>query len=261
MTAPLLPDPALPWPIVKAGVYIIAERERLRLKAYRCPAGVWTIGWGETDGVHPGDTCTKEQADRWMCDDLTDRTKAVLAMCTVPPNEHQLAALVSLAYNIGLRQDKPRKRGLYHSTVLKAHNRGDFAAASRAFDLLNQAVNPKTGQLEVLPGLTTRRAMERALYLTPVAEDDPQPMPQAVEPESSMAASPINQAGAAGVIVTTIKAAGEQVDAISGPLAKGRDMLSNVLGVPVEWVPWVILLAICVAIVWQRVGQRRKGWA
>lgn len=257
----ILPDPSLPWPIVKAGVYIIAERERLRLKAYLCPAGVWTIGWGETDGVHPGDTCTKEQADRWMCDDLTDRTKSVLAMCTVPPNDNQLAALVSLAYNIGLRQDKPRKRGLYHSSVLKAHNRGDFAAASRAFDLLNMAVNPKTGQKEVLPGLTTRRAMEKALYLTPCEEDQAQPMPQAVEPESGAAASPINQAGATGVVVATIKVVGDNVEAVSGPLAKAKALAVDLLGAPVDMLPWFIVAAVCGLVIWHRVKQRREGWA
>ena len=72
-----LPNPSLPWPIAMQGVALIAESESLRLRAYRCPVGVWTIGWGETDGVHPGDTCTQEQADRWLCDDLTDRAIAL----------------------------------------------------------------------------------------------------------------------------------------------------------------------------------------
>ena len=43
-----LPNPSLAWPIVMAGVALIAQAETCRLKAYRCPAGVWTCGWGET---------------------------------------------------------------------------------------------------------------------------------------------------------------------------------------------------------------------
>ena len=113
-----LPDPSLPWPIPMTAVAEIAESEGLSLVAYRCPAGVWTIGWGETDGVRPGDTCTKEEADRWLLEDLTERTRAVRELCTVEPSPNELGALVSLAYNIGLG-------GLAKSTVLRAHNAGD----------------------------------------------------------------------------------------------------------------------------------------
>ena len=115
MSAPL-PDPALPWPIPLEAVALIAESEGLRLRAYRCPAGVWTIGWGETDGVHPGDTCTREQADRWLCDDVIDRTRAVRALCTVEPSPAELGALVSLAYNIGMA-------GFERSTALRQQDR------------------------------------------------------------------------------------------------------------------------------------------
>jgi GH24 family phage-related lysozyme (muramidase) len=93
-----LPDAGLPWPLPLDAVRLIAESEGLRLAAYLCPAGVWTIGWGETDGVQPGDTCTKEQADRWLCEDLTDRAKAVRELCTSAPSRNELGALVSLSF-------------------------------------------------------------------------------------------------------------------------------------------------------------------
>lgn len=255
-----LPDPNLPWPIAMAAVAEIALSEGLRLKAYRCPAGVWTIGWGETEGVRPGDTCTKEQADRWLLEDVTDRAKAVRRMCAVEPSENELGALVSLAYNIGLE-------GLRRSTVLRQHNAGNRQAAARAFGLWNKARSPRTGQLEVLDGLTARRAREAALYLTPDDPADAGAMPQAVEAESSLAKSPINAGGAAAVGlggVTAITQVADQAQQASGALAtiKGAALqVADFVGVP----PGVLLAVGLIAVGWlvisNRVRQRREGWA
>lgn len=256
----LLPDPNLPWPIAMAAVAEIAESEGLRLKAYRCPAGVWTIAWGETDGVRPGDTCSKEQADRWLLEDVTDRAKAVRRMCTVEPSENELGALVSLAYNIGLD-------GLRRSTALRQHNAGNRQAAARAFALWNKARNPRTGQLEVLDGLTARRAREAALYLTPDDPADAGAMPQAVEAESSLARSPINAGGAAAVGlggVTAITQVADQAQQASGALATIKSatlQVADFVGVP----PGVLLALGLIAVGWlvisNRVRQRREGWA
>ena len=59
-----LPDPNLSWPIRMAAVALVAEAEGCVWKAYRRPAGVWTIARGRTTNVKPGDTCTQEQADQ-----------------------------------------------------------------------------------------------------------------------------------------------------------------------------------------------------
>lgn len=255
-----LPDPNLPWPIAMAAVAEIAHSEGLRLKAYRCPAGVWTIGWGETDGVRPGDTCSKEQADRWLLEDVTDRAKAIRRMCTVEPSENELGALVSLAYNIGIE-------GLRRSTVLRQHNAGNRQAAARAFALWNKARNPRTGQLEVLDGLTARRAREAAMYLTPDDDQRPELMAQEVVGESSLAKSPINAGGAAAVGlggVTAITQVADQAQQASGALAtiKGAALqVADFVGVP----PGVLLAAGLIAVGWlvisNRVRQRREGWA
>lgn len=256
----LLPDPNLPWPIAMAAVAEIAESEGLRLKAYRCPAGVWTIGWGETDGVRPGDTCSKEQADRWLLEDVTDRTKAVRLMCSVEPSENELGALVSLAYNIGLE-------GLRRSTAMRQHNAGNRQAAARAFALWNKARNPRTGQLEVLDGLTARRAREAALYLTPDDPADAGAMPQAVEAESSLARSPINAGGAAAVGlggVTAITQVADQAQQASGALAtiKGAALqVADFVGVPPGLLLALGLIAVGVVVMQQRAKQRREGWA
>ena len=248
-----LPDPSLPWPIPMVAVALIAESEGLRLTAYRCPAGVPSIGYGETDGVRMGDTCTREQADRWLCEDLTDRTKAVRAMCTVDPSANELGALVSLAYNIGLE-------ALRKSTALRLHNAGDHPSASRAICLWDKA--RVAGTLTVLPGLTARRAREQALYLTP-DEPSAQPMPQAVEAESSVAASPIAQSGAVTAGAGLIAALTEARDAL-GPLGEGlaaaKTFAATALGIPPQWVLPAVMIGAGVIVVRWRLKQRGGGW-
>ena len=250
-----LPDPGLPWPIPLDAVAVAAEAEGLRLKAYRCPAGVWTIGRGRTTNVKPGDTCTVKQADRWFCDELTERAGDVKAACTQAPSDNELGAMTSLAYNIG-------PDGFKASTVLKCHNRGDWQSASRAFGLWNMArVN---GVLTELPGLTARRAAEAALYLKPDGDEAQHVMPQAVEAESSLSASPISRGGiaAAGTgVVGAVASASESLGGLREPIAHARDLLVNTLGIPAAWVPWLVLIGVGVAVVWWRGQQRAKGWA
>jgi lysozyme len=254
-----LPDPSLPWPILLDGVYLIANAEALMLQAYRCPAGVPSIGWGETDGVRMGDSCTKDQADRWLCDDLTDRVKAVAALCTVPPSNHELAAMTSFAYNVGLG-------GLKTSSVLRCHNTGDHDGAARAFGLWNKARNPRTGELDVLPGLTRRRAAEAALYLTP-DHDDHERMPQAVAPESPMSASPIARGGAvtAGTgLIAAASAVAEEAKGASDVASTFHDLAAKVadwFGLPPMLLFGGALLIVGWIVLKQRLAQRKGGWA
>jgi lysozyme len=273
-----LPDPALPWPIPMAGVALIAESEGLRLSAYKCPAGVWTCGWGETDGVGPKTRWSKAYADQRFCDSLSERTEAVRAMVTAETSDNELAALVSLVYNIG-------NAGLKRSSALAAHNRGDHIAAARAFGLWNKArVN---GVLTVLPGLVSRRARESALYLTPDTEPDAAaPLPQAVQPESSLARSPIASSGAitagAGVLtavvgeggasappavplaaasVAKVEAIGQQATQIKTATQQVRELATETLGIPAGAVLPVVLVAAGAAVIYWRYRQRREGWA
>jgi lysozyme len=142
-----------------AGLSLIRQAEGLRLRAYLCPANVWTIGIGTTvypDGrkVRSGDKCTAQQADRYLAHDLQEFERAVAAMVTVPVTSNQFSALVSLAYNIGIS-------ALRGSTLLRLLNAGDYAGAA------NQFLRWNRGGGRVLPGLVTRRRAERALFLTP----------------------------------------------------------------------------------------------
>ena len=98
--------PALTWSIPVAAVGLIADEEQgpgggIALKAYRCPAGVWTIGLGETDGVKAGQVCTEAQAWEMLRADIEKRAASVRAACTRDPGPNELGAMVSLHYNIG----------------------------------------------------------------------------------------------------------------------------------------------------------------
>lgn len=245
-----LPDPDLPWPILLDGVALIAGEEGLRLHAYQCQAGVWTIGYGETDAVQPGDTCTKEQADQWLCDDLHGRVELVRAACSVPPSQHELAGLTSFAYNYG---------GWRTSTVLRAHNAGDHLAAARAFALVNKFTNPKTRQLEESRGLTARRAREAALYLTPDG-DVPRNTVQAVQREGRIAASPIAQAGALTSLGGAVLATSELSGQMKGITTQAAEAAAA-LGIAPALLLGLLLLGAGVVALYWRWKQRAGGWA
>lgn len=234
-----------------AGLHVIKSFEGCRLKAYRDVVGVWTIGYGHTEGVKEGDTLTQDEADALLPRALMRYEDAVRQACTTAPNQNQFDALVSFAYNVGTE-------GMRKSTVIRCHNRGDHNAAARAFALWNKAGG------KVWPGLVRRRAAEAALYLKPVPDDvsDPVegpalPMPQAVDPEPHMATSTISR----GSVVAGGTAALATVSETARIVSDTRYSLQTVLG---EWALPVLMcltLAACGYILWQRYAQRAEGKA
>lgn len=130
----------------------IAKWEGCRLSAYRDVAGIPTIGYGRTTNVKMGDTCTQEQADAWLAEEVETFRRGVRGAVLVPLNENQLAALTSFAYNCGLAAF----RG---STLLRKLNLGDYQGAADQFPVWNRAGN------RVVQGLVNRRAAERELFL------------------------------------------------------------------------------------------------
>jgi len=137
----------------EALVAAIKRFEGCELSAYRCPAGIWTIGYGETLGVKEGDVWTKEQADARLRVRVGQFLLAVLKRCPrlhLEPPERWVAC-VDLAYNIGV--------GAFGaSSVCRKTNAGEFDAAARAFLLWNKAGG------RVLKGLTLRREWDRETY-------------------------------------------------------------------------------------------------
>ena len=134
------------------GLALIRQFEGLRLSAYRCAAGVLTIGWGTTKGVKMGQTITRDEADRLLMEDVQRFADHVKALVKVPLNQNQTDALVSFVYNIG-----PAAFG--KSTMLKLINQGLLEDAALQFVRWNKAGG------QVLAGLTRRRIAERELFL------------------------------------------------------------------------------------------------
>ena len=136
--------------ISSKGLAIIKKYEGCRLKAYRCPAGVPTIGYGHTAGVKMGQTITQAQADTYLKQDVAWAEKAVNNL-KKGFNQNQFDALVSFTYNCGIGN---------LTTLCK--NR-DITTIGEKIVLYNKA-NGK-----VLAGLKKRRLEEQALYKTPVS--------------------------------------------------------------------------------------------
>jgi lysozyme len=146
--------------ISERGLAIIREFEGLRLKAYPDPASggdPWTIGFGHTLDVEPGDNCTLEQAEQWLLDDCADAEVAVLKHVRVPLSQGQLDALISFVFNLGA--------GNFHkSTLLRKLNAGDYVGAWQEFPRWNKAAG------KVMPGLSRRRAAEAKLFAQSTSE-------------------------------------------------------------------------------------------
>lgn len=140
----------------QAGINLLKQFEGFSGVAYPDPAtggDPWTIGYGFTKDVKPGDVMLRPEAEDRLRVEIQEFEDGVLAVCTRLPTPNQLAAMTSLAYNIGLANFRS-------STVLKRHNSGETYAAGGAFALWNRANG------HVMEGLTRRRDAERALYLT-----------------------------------------------------------------------------------------------
>jgi lysozyme len=151
-------------PVCAPALKIVKDAEGLYLRAYLCPAGVPTVGYGHTAGVKMGQVITQAQADAFLADDLADAAAAVDRLVKVPLNANQRGALASFVFNLGAGS-------LAGSTLLKLLNKGDYEGAARQFSAWVKAtvVDPKTKTKAkvTLPGLVTRRAAEAALFLTP----------------------------------------------------------------------------------------------
>lgn len=140
--------------INQSGLALIKEFEGLRLEAYVCPAGIWTIGYGHTKDVQPGSEITEAQAEEYLLEDLLDSEEVVNSpFVKVPLDEDQFSALVAFTFNVG-------SYAFLESTLLKLLNKEDYQGAA---DQLLRWTKGDGG--EELPGLVRRRRAERALFL------------------------------------------------------------------------------------------------
>lgn len=134
-----------------AGLALVKEFEGCELVAYRCPAGVWTIGYGSTGKhVRPGLIITPQRAEELLREDLL-RFENAVADHAPGANDNQFDAMVCFAFNVGTE-------AFSTSTLLRLHKAGNFAGAAAQFARWNRASG------KVLAGLTRRRAAEARLY-------------------------------------------------------------------------------------------------
>ncbi len=137
-------------------ISLIKSFESLRLEAYLCPAHVWTIGWGHTAGVQPGQQITEPEAESLLEADIRGVEADLGRVIRVPLTQGQWDALVSLCFN--LRGGACRLPHVAPRLVADI-GAGDFASA--ATELLDI---DRAGGV-VLPGLARRRRAERALFV------------------------------------------------------------------------------------------------
>lgn len=173
MPAPLRDVPQAAVELIKSFEGIPdGDPSTVKIDAYLCPAGVWTIGWGHAlmDGgaqlkgaekkararqLYPGGI-TREQAEALLRADLIPRAASVSSLLKRAVDDHQFGALIALVFNIGAGN-------LAASTLLRKLNLGDVAGAADQFLAWDKArVN---GVLQPLAGLTRRRKAERAMFL------------------------------------------------------------------------------------------------
>ena len=136
--------------IGQAGLALIKQFEGCRLAAYQCSAGVWTIGYGHTAGVHKGMKIMQAQADEYLKQDVAKFEKYVNNPSYVPftdkLNQNQFDALVSFAFNLGQGNVKKMCTGRTINQIPSAMQQYCKAAG------------------KTLPGLQRRRKAEAALY-------------------------------------------------------------------------------------------------
>lgn len=135
--------------ISQNGINLIKKYEGCRLTAYKCPAGVWTIGYGHTLGVRSHDIITQDQAEEFLRQDLEKYEHTVMACDDVYHwTQNEFDALVSFAYNVG------------NIIGVTAHYKRSKEQIANAIYLYNKA-NGRT-----LPGLVKRRCEEHDLFIS-----------------------------------------------------------------------------------------------
>lgn len=238
-----------------AGIALIQQFEGRRLEAYKCPAGVWTIGYGHTSAagkpdVKPGMVITRQEANDILVRDLVRYEDAVDRLVKVPLTQNQFDALVSFTFNVG-------EAALAKSTLLKRLNADDYDAVPA--ELMKWT---KGGGRE-LPGLVRRRRAEAAMWRgvddrAEVDTDESRIEPDAPKPKKTMAKSKegnmaLLTGGAAGV--TAANDIARQVKETGDSLTSLVDLLKN----PTFLVLVLVVLAAAAIWYWRRQRLEETG--
>ena len=131
-------------------IAVIKKFEGLRLKAYKCPAGVYTIGYGHTENVNADSEISELMADQILRKDLKKFEQAINDL-DVPLLQCEFDSLVSFVFNVGIGN-------FNKSTLKKLLSQKKFFYAAKEFDKWVFAGGKK------LPGLQNRRNKERKIF-------------------------------------------------------------------------------------------------
>ena len=137
--------------ISQEGISLIKKFEGCELEAYKCAAGVWTIGYGHTKDVKEGDSILKEDAESMLMHELQEYCNDVDIAVKVDLKQNEFDALVSWTYNLGLTN-------LNSSTMLKVLNEGKHYEVPAQMKRWNKA----SGQVK--QGLVRRREAEALMF-------------------------------------------------------------------------------------------------
>jgi len=200
---------------------LLQKFEGCKLKAYKCPAGIWTIGYGHTSAagnpqVTDGSVISQTEAENILAKDLYSFERGVLACVKVPLSQHQFDVLVDFAYNAGLG-------ALQKSTLLKKVNASDFDAVPA------ELMTWTKGGGKELPGLVRRRQAEIALWSKidthPVEEPDHRAEPDA-QPTKTMMDSKQGNAALATTAIGGLSAAKE----VTAQVQDASDLMGTITG-------------------------------
>lgn len=137
--------------ISEEGKNLIKKFEGCELEAYKCAAGVWTIGYGHIKTAVEGMEISQSTADELFDEEIVEYENYVNTAVTVPLSQNQFDAIVSWVFNLG-------NGNLQASTMLKVINSGDHAGVPAQIKRWNKAGG------KVLEGLIRRREAEALLY-------------------------------------------------------------------------------------------------
>ena len=137
--------------ISQEGISLIKKFEGCELEAYKCAAGVWTIGYGHTKDVKEGNSITKEEAESMLVHELQEYCSDVDIAVKVDLKQNEFDSLVSWTYNLG-------PTNLNSSTMLRVLNEGKHDEVPAQMKRWNKA----SGQVK--EGLVRRREAEALMF-------------------------------------------------------------------------------------------------
>ena len=242
-------------PIPPSAIAFVAKHEGLRLKAYLDSANVPTIGYGHTEGVKLGQTCTKAQATLWLAGDMQIAQRKLYGV--LKPEiideltEAQWSALLSFAFNLGAKPNW---------TIWKLLNERKFDQAADQFSRFINAGGVK------VQGLVTRRADEFKLWHSDAPGDDvpstftrgvgiTPPTPEVRKPwfQSKTLWAGVTTAAAGGTdLATKLQTGATTVQGIVAPQAYHNPWLGKVLGFAS-----VVIVACGIAVVVFKLLEQR----